>query len=185
MNVLVLAGEIGSKRPMSYGLSRDWNVRVEDIVGPDLMALSEKFDGSMIPHEELTSVINRVCDQVTNLIDQLDPSAIVATGFAADVLMIMRLKREWTGPAVIADPYGYCLQSMERESQTRGSKLETLATLRNNCVWVGTRSTVKKLTKVMSESALSMTVIHHDNIDSLYQFGVLTGCVMLVAQDRR
>jgi len=184
MNVLVLAGEIGKTRPFSYGLDPNWSVRIEDVVGQDLLALSQKFEGSSIPCEELSSVIHRARIHVSDLIDQLDPAVIVATGFAATVLMIMRSKRDWIGPVIVINPMGPSRQSLERDGRLKlkDSLAVNPSGLVNNCIWIGDSSSVKNLAKLRIESALNMTVIQHDDIDSLYRSGMLTGCVHLVAQ---
>lgn len=181
MNVLVLAGEIGSSRPITYGLSGDWNVRTEDLVSKELLALSEKFEGAHIPHEELSSVVRKACQEASSQIDRFEPAAIVATGFAADIITIMKSRLEWTGPAVLINPIGYCRPVLEHDRRLKQiSHVDTAP----DCVWIDRKVAAKRLTKFMVEKFPNATVIHHENIDTLYQSGILSGCVSLAVQSR-
>lgn len=101
MKVLVLSGEVTHPRPLSYGLSSDWQVSVLSLVDTEHLAICDKYGSpSCVPPVDVITFLKRAYEKAISSLKSNEPDIIIGTGYGAHILSNLNASHEWRGPSV-------------------------------------------------------------------------------------
>jgi hypothetical protein len=86
----------------------EWAAQVVDVRSPELKALTDKFDSpSDISSADIGPCLQSTIIRTLGEIQRFNPDVVIATGFGADALAVIRARGLWIGAAVIVEPHGF------------------------------------------------------------------------------